>query len=256
MSEGVTILGGISIRRSDRNVILENQSRGFGNTTLFGTVTSNNTGPLRRRVHLFLEAHSWRRPGNMEWVPLFYLATVWSDPVTGYWEFRELDPTYFYTVKSYDNEGEYSPSIMAGLSPSFRVPVELGFVDTPIISEITDSSPAVSVFNLVPRRSSNDGTFASMSRGFGTGKLRINVSSDGGPLRRWVHLFLEENWRNPGNIERVRKYHIGSVRSASETGLCEFRELDLNALFTVEAYDIEGNYPPVTQGGLIPEPTE
>lgn len=247
----VVLFGGFERRRTGDadNLREQGTSRGFGVGVLSGTVSHEN-GPLRRWVHLFLEEH-WRRPGNLEKVPHHHLGSVRSDPVTGAFEFRELDPNRWYTILAYDYTGTYDPVMISGVSPG--APMEIVFETTPIIGNFGDPTPSFPVFNLVSPRNAHM-TPNAAPRGFGQGRLQVNVAQDGGPLRRWVHLYVEDLPRKPGNLELVSRHHIGAVRSHPDTGNCQFLNLDEGATFTVVAYDASGQYDPVIKAGLIPEP--
>lgn len=93
------------------------------------------------------------------------------------------------------------------------------------------------------------------SRGFGPSKMTGYVTSamtESG-LRRWVHLFMEQYWRAPGNKERAPLWHINSVRSDINTGYFEFPELDPNLYYTIISFDNTGSYDPILKGGLVPD---
>lgn len=227
--------------------------RGFGVGSLQGIVTQDG-GPLRRWVHLFLEAPG-RMSGAKEWIRnKYHIASTRSDAVTGAWEFRELDEDRFYTLLSFDHEGVYDPIAKGGITPGGGQIHELTFEHNPAAPVSDQWLPSYPVFNTVMRRSGPESPTLVQSRAWGNGKLRVNVSEDGGPLRRWVHCFVEAPWRNPGNKELGILYYVASLRSDPNTGVCEFKNLDESRTYTLQAYDITGQYDPVIKAGLIPEP--
>ena len=91
---------------------------------------------------------------------------------------------------------------------------------------------------------------------FGAGKLRVAVlSEDDLPLHRQVYLFVEEDYRT-SNLRHGFNRLIASGWSDPETGLLEFRELDLSRKYRAEASDRTGEFDPVIKGGLVAEPPE
>ena len=61
--------------------------------------------PLRRRVRLHRE---------IDGMPV---REVWSDGATGAYLFVDVDPTYRYTVISYDHTGEFEAVVASGVVP-------------------------------------------------------------------------------------------------------------------------------------------
>jgi hypothetical protein len=74
--------------------------------------------PLRREVVVFLEEFATADyPGARYFSGWDRLGSVFSNPTTGAWEIRHLDPSRTYSAAAWDSSGEYDPVVKSGLIP-------------------------------------------------------------------------------------------------------------------------------------------